>query len=51
MKKIYIQPEMAIIKTNINNQLLAGSNPPVGGTTSDVNDLLAPELYYDDEDF
>ena len=48
MKKTYIIPEMETIDLKINQQLLAGSNPPVGGSTSNPSDLLAPSFDFDE---
>ncbi len=42
MKKRYIQPDMEIVEVNMNVQILNASN--IGGSTSDPNDLLAPEI-------
>ena len=43
MKKTYIQPEMDVIEINVKAQILSGSDPVVSGTTSNIDDLLAPE--------
>ena len=48
MKKEYINPEMETMDLKINQQLLAGSNPPVGGSTNDPNDLLAPSYDFEE---
>ena len=48
MKKTYIIPELETMDLKINQQLLAGSNPPVGGSTNNKDDLLAPEFDFDE---
>ena len=46
--KTYIIPELETMDLKINQQLLAGSNPPVGGSTNNKDDLLAPEFDFDE---
>ena len=43
MKKYYMKPEMDVYEIKTEGLLLAGSDPNVGGTTNNENDLLAPE--------
>ena len=42
MKKIYLKPEMEIVKINVNQQILAGSAPTLGDDFTDGNPVLAP---------
>ena len=44
MKKEYMTPEMDIYEITTGAQLLAGSNPPISGSTDNEGDLLAPEF-------
>ena len=44
MKKIYLKPEMEIIEENLNQQLLAGSAPALGGDFGSGDPVLAPEF-------
>lgn len=43
MKKKYINPTIEIIDINMDQQLLAGSTPSLGGDYSS-GDILAPEF-------
>ena len=47
MKKQYFAPEMEIVDINVNQQLLAGSTPVLGGDLEGGDPILAPEM--DDE--
>ena len=47
MKKIYFAPEMEIVDIKTNQQLLAGSNPTLGGDLGSEDPILAPGM--DDE--
>lgn len=49
MKKIYLTPEMEIVKVEA-QQILAGSIP-VDGTTNDASDAEAPEYEWADWKF
>ena len=49
MKKIYMSPEMDVIELKNQQQLLAGSTIPLGGSGS-ANNAEAPGFYFDDED-
>ena len=44
MKKEYMKPEMEVYEIKTGDQLLAGSDPIIHGTTDNEDDLLAPEL-------
>ena len=47
MKKTYINPELETIEITTVG-MLAVSDPPVGGSTNDPNDLLAPGFDFDE---
>ena len=48
MKKIYVNPELNVIRI-ATQQMIATSGPLVGGSTSDVDDLLSREADFDEE--
>ena len=43
MKKTYLKPEMEIVEINVNQQILAGSDPVLGGNYGGGT-ILAPEF-------
>ena len=47
MKKEYINPELETIEITTVG-MLAVSDPPVGGSTNDPNDLLAPSYDFEE---
>ena len=51
MKKIYVNPELNVIRI-ATQHMIATSGPVVGGTTSEVDDLLSREADFElEEDF
>ena len=44
MKKIYLAPEMEVVEIEKKVQLLAGSNPTLGGDLESGDPILAPEM-------
>ena len=49
MKKIYFAPQIEVVEIEKNVQLLAGSNPQLGGEYGGGT-ILAPELELDEID-
>ena len=43
MKKTYLKPEMEIVEINVNQQILAGSDPGLGGNYNGGT-ILSPEF-------
>ncbi len=50
MKKTYINPSIEVIKIVSQTQMLAGSGPQAGGTTSNQHELLGRDSDSDWED-
>ena len=52
MKKTYINPTMTIVKIQTHHQMLAGSEPRYGGTTTKTSGNLSREgsFWEDDEE-
>lgn len=50
MKKTYINPTMEIVKIASQTQMLAGSNPTLGGSYDGSSSILSRESDWDDDD-
>ena len=50
MKKIYLKPEMELIEEEMNQQILAGSAPALGGDFGSGDPVLSSE-FTDDFNF
>lgn len=50
MKKTYLIPEIAVVKLNVCQHIMAGSLPQNGDKTVETDDVLAPEFDLDFEE-